>query len=36
VISKILSPPSDIDPQATAAKLREQLGDALQSKGVIP
>ncbi len=36
VMSKILSPPSDIDPQATAAKLREQLGDALQSKGVIP
>jgi len=36
VMSKILSPPSDIDPQATAAKLRDQLNDALQSKGVIP
>jgi multiple sugar transport system substrate-binding protein len=36
VMSKILSPPAEIDPQATAAKLREQLGDALQSKGVIP
>jgi len=36
VLSKVLSPPSAIDPQATAAKLREQLSDALQSKGVIP
>jgi len=36
VISKVLSPPSEIDPKATADKLREQLNDALQSKGVIP
>jgi multiple sugar transport system substrate-binding protein len=36
VMSKILSPPSAIDPQATADKLRQQLSDALQSKGVIP
>jgi multiple sugar transport system substrate-binding protein len=36
VISKVLSPPSKIDPQATANELREQLSDALQSKGVIP
>jgi multiple sugar transport system substrate-binding protein len=36
VMSKILSPPSEIDPQATAEKLRQQLSDALQSKGVIP
>ncbi|MFD8494334.1 ABC transporter substrate-binding protein [Amycolatopsis sp. NPDC059657] len=36
LMSKILSPPSDIDPQATADKLRAQLGDALNSKGVIP
>jgi multiple sugar transport system substrate-binding protein len=36
VMSKVLSPPADIDPKATADKLREQLGDALQSKGVIP
>jgi multiple sugar transport system substrate-binding protein len=36
VMSKILSPPAEIDPQATADKLREQLNDALQSKGVIP
>ncbi|MEC3979279.1 ABC transporter substrate-binding protein [Amycolatopsis sp. H20-H5] len=36
VMSKILSPPSEIDPRATADKLRQQLGDALQSKGVIP
>ncbi|RJQ79593.1 ABC transporter substrate-binding protein [Amycolatopsis panacis] len=36
VMSKVLSPPSEIDPRATADKLREQLDDALQSKGVIP
>ncbi|WP_326946316.1 MULTISPECIES: ABC transporter substrate-binding protein [unclassified Amycolatopsis] len=36
VMSKILSPPAEIDPQATADKLRQQLSDALQSKGVIP
>jgi multiple sugar transport system substrate-binding protein len=36
VMSKILSPPSAIDPVTTAQKLREQLDDALQSKGVIP
>ncbi|QYN25213.1 ABC transporter substrate-binding protein [Amycolatopsis sp. DSM 110486] len=36
VMSKILSPPSEIDPPVTAQQLREQLSDALQSKGVIP
>ncbi|NBH09043.1 ABC transporter substrate-binding protein [Amycolatopsis sp. SID8362] len=36
VMSKVLSPPGEIDPKATADKLREQLNDALQSKGVIP
>ncbi|MFC4004276.1 ABC transporter substrate-binding protein [Prauserella oleivorans] len=36
VMSKVLSPPSDIDPQGTAEQLREQLTDALDSKGVIP
>jgi multiple sugar transport system substrate-binding protein len=36
VLSKVLSPPSAIDPQATANTLRQQLSDALQSKGVIP
>ncbi len=36
VMSKVLSPPAEIDPKATADKLREQLNDALQSKGVIP
>jgi multiple sugar transport system substrate-binding protein len=36
IISKVLSPPSSIDPQATADKLRDQLNDALNSKGVIP
>ncbi|TNC23223.1 ABC transporter substrate-binding protein [Amycolatopsis alkalitolerans] len=36
VMSKVLSPPSQIDPQRTADELRKQLSDALQSKGVIP
>ena len=36
VISKVLSPPSKIDPQKTADELRSKLSDALQSKGVIP
>ncbi|HKS44273.1 MAG TPA: ABC transporter substrate-binding protein [Amycolatopsis sp.] len=36
VMSKILSPPSDIDPQGTAQELRDQLSAALESKGVIP
>ncbi|WP_370970770.1 ABC transporter substrate-binding protein [Amycolatopsis sp. cg9] len=36
VMSKLLSPPAEIDPKATADKLREQLSDALQSKGVVP
>jgi multiple sugar transport system substrate-binding protein len=36
VISKVLSPPSEIDPRKTADELRERLADALESKGVIP
>ncbi|WP_344865115.1 ABC transporter substrate-binding protein [Amycolatopsis ultiminotia] len=36
VISKVLSPPSEIDPEATAAELRERLTDALNSRGIIP
>ncbi|MFI6027703.1 ABC transporter substrate-binding protein [Amycolatopsis magusensis] len=36
VMSKVLSPPAAIDPQATAEELRKQLADALESKGVIP
>jgi multiple sugar transport system substrate-binding protein len=36
VLSKVLSPPSAIDPRSTADLLRAQLADALQSKGVIP
>jgi multiple sugar transport system substrate-binding protein len=36
VISKVLSPPSKINPQAIADQLRGRLSDALQSKGVIP
>jgi multiple sugar transport system substrate-binding protein len=36
VISEVLSPPSRIDPQATAAELRERLTDALASRDIIP
>jgi multiple sugar transport system substrate-binding protein len=36
VISTVLSPPAQIDPKATADRLRRELGDALQSKGVLP
>lgn len=36
VMAKVLSPPSAIDPQATAEELRQKLNDALDSKGVIP
>ncbi|NUT51193.1 MAG: ABC transporter substrate-binding protein [Saccharothrix sp.] len=36
VISAILSPPSRIDPRPTAERLRAELQDALDSKGVLP
>lgn len=36
VTSKVLSPPSDIDPQSTADQLRNDLQKALESKGVLP
>ncbi|MDT8913819.1 ABC transporter substrate-binding protein [Amycolatopsis sp. PS_44_ISF1] len=36
VISKVLSPPAGINPRATAQELRERLGDALESRGIIP
>ncbi|XVV04755.1 ABC transporter substrate-binding protein [Actinosynnema sp. CA-248983] len=36
VISTILSPPASIDPKATADRLRQELQDALDSKGVLP
>lgn len=36
VISTILSPPASIDPEATADRLREELQNALDSKGVLP
>ncbi|WP_051385614.1 ABC transporter substrate-binding protein [Actinokineospora inagensis] len=36
LISTILSPPSDIDPVKTADRLRSELQDALDSKGVLP
>ncbi|WP_341716635.1 ABC transporter substrate-binding protein [Micromonospora sp. FIMYZ51] len=36
VMSAILSPPSAIDPQATADELRDAIADALESRGVLP
>lgn len=36
ITAKVLSPPADIDPQATAEELREGLQEALESKGVLP
>ncbi|MBO4207130.1 ABC transporter substrate-binding protein [Micromonospora echinofusca] len=36
VMSATLSPPSSIDPKATADELRDQIQDALESKGVLP
>ncbi|WP_018656515.1 ABC transporter substrate-binding protein [Actinomadura flavalba] len=36
VMAVALSPPAAIDPQGTLRTMREQIDDALQSKGVIP
>jgi multiple sugar transport system substrate-binding protein len=36
ITSKVLSPPADIDPEATAQELSEGLQEALESKGVLP
>lgn len=36
VMSAILSPPSEIDPEQTAETLRGQVQDALESRGVLP
>lgn len=36
LISAALSPPASIDPPATLDELREQITDALESKGVLP
>ncbi|GGM42668.1 sugar ABC transporter substrate-binding protein [Longimycelium tulufanense] len=36
VLSTLLSPPSAIDPERTAARMRTELQDALESKGVLP
>ncbi|MGW0504280.1 ABC transporter substrate-binding protein [Micromonospora sp. NPDC003241] len=36
VMSAILSPPSAIDPPATADELRDAVADALESRGVLP
>jgi multiple sugar transport system substrate-binding protein len=36
VISATLSPPSDIQPRQTVETLRDQIQDALESKGVLP
>lgn len=36
VMAAILSPPSAIDPEATARRLRSEVQDALESRGVLP
>jgi multiple sugar transport system substrate-binding protein len=36
IISTVLSPPDSIDPQSTADRLRRELQDAIESKGVLP
>jgi multiple sugar transport system substrate-binding protein len=36
VMAATLSPPADIDPQRTAAELKESIQAALESKGVLP
>ncbi|MEV0583098.1 ABC transporter substrate-binding protein [Nonomuraea sp. NPDC050310] len=36
VISAVLSPPGAINPDATMTRLKEQIQDALESKGVLP
>ncbi|MCW3819434.1 ABC transporter substrate-binding protein [Micromonospora sp. DR5-3] len=36
VMSAMLSPPSAIRPEQTASELRKAIGDALESKGVLP
>lgn len=36
VMSAILSPPSSIEPEQTAQRLRDEVQDALESKGVLP
>jgi multiple sugar transport system substrate-binding protein len=36
IISTVLSPPQSIDPRKTADRLRKELQDALDSKGVLP
>lgn len=36
ITAKVLSPPSEIDPQETAEELRDGLQKALESKGVLP
>ncbi|MQA61055.1 MAG: extracellular solute-binding protein [Actinophytocola sp.] len=36
VMAKVLSPPGDIDPPATARRLREELTKAIASRGILP
>ncbi|HET7304633.1 MAG TPA: ABC transporter substrate-binding protein [Segeticoccus sp.] len=36
VVSHLVSPPREINPPETLAAMREQIGDALNSKGLIP
>ena len=36
IVSTNLSPPSEIDPQASADKLRDLIQDAIDGKGILP
>ena len=36
IVSTTLSPPGDIDPQASADKLRDAIQDAIDGKGIVP
>jgi multiple sugar transport system substrate-binding protein len=36
IVSTTLSPPSSINPQGTADKLRSSISDALSGKGILP
>ena len=36
IVSTTLSPPADINPQASADQLRTSIQDAIEGKGILP
>ncbi len=36
IVSTDLSPPADIDPEASAERLRSAIQDAIDGKGILP